>query len=115
MRYAILCYADEDEALAHAVPNAGAAGRRPAGVRSVLWMMPSTTAVTVRATHRPPLVLDGPCEEAALDLIGLCVVERGCLNDALDAAEAFAIPGLAASYEIRPVREIHGASAMTAG
>src|SRR3569833_2799970 len=95
MFYCILCYNLESElqawtrekeatvmarreAVAHALASQGRLG--PVGK-----LMPTTTAMTVRAS-REPLVLDGPFAETKEQLLGFYLVDCKSLADALEVA-----------------------------
>jgi len=63
-------------------------------------LMPTTTAVTVRAS-RETLILDGPFAETKEQLLGLYFVECRSLQDALTVARDLA--GDTGALEVRPV------------
>ena len=63
-------------------------------------LMPTTTAMTVRAS-REPLVLDGPFAETKEQLLGFYLVDCKSLEDALDVARR--LMGDTGALEIRPL------------
>src|SRR3569833_157461 len=109
MFYCILCYNLESElqawtrekeatvmarreAVAHALASQGRLG--PVGK-----LMPTTTAMTVRAS-REPLVLDGPFAETKEQLLGFYLVDCKSLADALEVARE--LVGDTGALEVRP-------------
>lgn len=111
MLYALLCYNSEavvtgwprekDEAVMahHASVIAPLARQRKLG--PIARLMPTTTAVTVRA-GRETLVLDGPFAETREQLLGFFVLDCSTLDDAIEAARQLTTePG---AIEIRPVQ-----------
>jgi hypothetical protein len=114
MFYCILCYNLESElqawsrekeatvmarreAVAHALASQGRLG--PVG-----RLMPTTTAVTVRAS-REPLVLDGPFAETKEQLNGFYLVECPSLEDALEVARR--LVGDTGALEVRPLAQFY--------
>jgi hypothetical protein len=63
-------------------------------------LMPTTTAMTVRA-NRQPLVLDGPFAETKEQLLGFYLVDCRSLEDALEVARR--LVGDTGALEIRPL------------
>ena len=68
----------------------------------VAWLLPTTTAVTLRKGD-PPLVLDGPYAETKEQFLAFYIVDCVNLDDALEVAYQLesAIPG--GAFEVRPV------------
>jgi len=110
MFYCILCYNLESEvqawtrekeatvmakreALSHVLATQGRLG--PVG-----RLMPTTTAMTVRA-GREPLVLDGPFAETKEQLLGFHLVDCKSLEEALDVARG--LLGETGALEVRPL------------
>jgi hypothetical protein len=110
MFYCILCYNLESEvdawtrekeaaimakcdAVAHELAAQGRLG--PVG-----RLMPTTTAMTVRAS-REPLVLDGPFAETKEQLLGFYLVDCKSLVDALQVARN--LVGDTGALEVRPL------------
>ena len=110
MFYCILCYNLESEIeawsrekeaavmvkreiVAQKLANQGRLG--PVG-----RLMPTTTAMTVRA-RREPLVLDGPFAETKEQLLGFYLVDCATLADALEVAQD--LIGDTGSVEVRPL------------
>ena len=85
------------EAVAHRLASEGRLG--PVG-----HLMPTTTAMTVRAS-REPLVLDGPFAETKEQLLGFYLVDCKSLEDALDVARR--LVGDTGALEIRPLATFH--------
>ena len=63
-------------------------------------LMPTTTAMTVRAS-REPLVLDGPFAETKEQLLGFYLVDCKSLEEALDVARG--LVGDTGALEVRPL------------
>jgi len=114
MFYCILCYNLESElqawtrekeatvmarreAVAHALASQGRLG--PVGK-----LMPTTTAMTVRAS-REPLVLDGPFAETKEQLLGFYLVDCKSLADALEVARE--LVGDTGALEVRPLAQFY--------
>jgi hypothetical protein len=110
MFYCILCYNLESEieawtrekeaavmakreVVAHKLATEGRLG--PVG-----RLMPTTTAMTVRAS-REPLVLDGPFAETKEQLLGFYLVDCKSLQEALDVARG--LVGDTGALEVRPL------------
>jgi hypothetical protein len=114
MFYCILCYNLESElqawtrekeaavmakreAVAHSLACQGRLG--PTGK-----LMPTTTAMTVRAS-REPLVLDGPFAETKEQLLGFYLVDCQSLEDALEVARR--LVGETGALEVRPLAQFY--------
>jgi hypothetical protein len=67
-------------------------------------LMPTTTAVTVRAS-REPLVLDGPFAETKEQLLGFYLVDCKSLEDALEVARR--LVGDTGALEVRPLAQFY--------
>jgi hypothetical protein len=110
MFYCILCYNRESEleawtrekeasvmaqreAVVHKLAELGRLG--PVG-----RLMPTTTAMTVRAS-RQPLVLDGPFAETKEQLLGFYLVECKTLDEAIEVARK--LVGDTGALEVRPL------------
>ena len=110
MLYCILCYNLESEVEAwtrekeaavlakrnlvtHKLASEGRLG--PVG-----RLMPTTTAITVRASPEP-LVLDGPFAETKEQLLGFYLVDCESLQDALEIARRMV--GETGALEVRPL------------
>jgi hypothetical protein len=63
-------------------------------------LMPTTTAMTIRAS-REPLVLDGPFAETKEQLLGFYLVDCKSLEDALEVARG--LVGDTGALEVRPL------------
>jgi hypothetical protein len=68
-----------------------------------LRLLPTTSATTLRKTHEPPLVIDGPFAETKEQLLGFYVVDVADLEEALNVARELAAANPGGAYEIRPV------------
>jgi hypothetical protein len=111
MLYGILCYHHEKEVFSWSkeqddavlakrqvvTDRLAAQGKLGAAVR----LMPTTTAITVRA-GREPLVLDGPFAETKEQLLGFYVVDCDSIEEAIEAAKEMV--GESGALEIRPIR-----------
>ncbi len=110
MFYCILCYNLESEVEAWTREKEAAVLEKRGLVRQKLAaqgrlgpvgrLMPTTTAMTVRAS-REPLVLDGPFAETKEQLMGFYVVNCQSLEEALDIARE--LVGDTGSLEVRPL------------
>jgi hypothetical protein len=110
MFYCILCYNHESEIEAWSrekeaavmakrdVVTHGLAAQGRLG--PVGRLMPTTTAMTVRAS-REPLVLDGPFAETKEQLLGFYLVECKTLDEAIDVARG--LIGDTGALEVRPL------------
>ena len=83
----------KQEAVTHELAAQGRLG--PVG-----RLMPTTTAMTVRAS-REPLVLDGPFAETKEQLLGFYLVDCKSLEDALQVARG--LVGDTGALEVRPL------------
>ena len=116
MFYCILCYNLESEIEAWTREKAAAVMARRELVTNELAtqgrlgpigrLMPTTTAMTVRAS-REPLVLDGPFAETKEQLLGFYLVDCKSLEDALSVARG--LVGDTGSLEVRPVATFYPA------
>jgi hypothetical protein len=110
MFYCILCYNRESEVEAWTREKEAAvlAQRevvtqklaRQGRLGPVGRLMPTTTAMTVRAS-REPLILDGPFAETKEQLLGFYLVDCRSLEDALEVARG--LVGDTGSLEVRPL------------
>ena len=110
MFYCILCYNLESEIEAWTREKAAAVMTRREIVAHGLAaqgrlgpvgrLMPTTTAMTVRAS-REPLVLDGPFAETKEQLLGFYTVDCRTLEEALDVARR--LVGETGALEVRPM------------
>jgi hypothetical protein len=111
MLYAIICYNNEsiigswskeqdDRVMAdHQVVLNDLAQKRRLG--PVARLLPTTSAVTVRAGHEK-LVLDGPFAETKEQLLGFYVVECASLEEAINVAHRVSVEG--GAIEVRPIK-----------
>ncbi len=114
MFYCILCYNVESElqawtrereatvmaqreAVAHTLARQGRLG--PTG-----RLMPTTTAMTVRAS-REPRVLDGPVAQTNEQLLGFYLVDCRSLEEALEVARR--LVGETGALEVRPLAQFY--------
>ena len=114
MKYAILCYSDEDVVGSWSKEEDDACMARLMTIQErlhrdgrlgpVARLLPTTAATTLRKGRDEPLVLDGPFAETKEQLLGFYVVDCASLDEALDIARELtaANPG-PGSYEIRPI------------
>jgi hypothetical protein len=110
MFYCILCYNLESEIEAWTREKEAAVMAKRDAVTQKLAaearlgpvgrLMPTTTAMTVRAS-REPLVLDGPFAETKEQLLGFYLVDCKSLQDALEVARS--LVGDTGSLEVRPL------------
>jgi hypothetical protein len=110
MFYCILCYnleteiqawPREKEAAVLAQREVVAQGLAAQGrLGPVARLMPTTTALTMRAS-RGPLLLDGPFAETKEQLLGFYMVDCQTLEDAIDVARN--LVGDTGALEVRPV------------
>ena len=113
MRYTILCYGNEDATGSWSKEQEAEvmAGLEDVGIRLTkagklgmsLRLLPTTSATTLRKSHNPPLVIDGPFAETKEQLLGLYIIDVDDLEDALDLARQLAVANPHGAYEIRPV------------
>jgi hypothetical protein len=112
MRYAILCYHDEDvvsgwtkEEDDAVLAKRAVVTRRLAAegkLGPVARLMPTTAAVTVRSGNEP-LVIDGPFAETKEQFLGFYIIECETLEEAIEAARQMG-HGESGAFEIRPLR-----------
>ncbi len=67
----------------------------------VARLMPTTAAVTLRPGSRDDTVLDGPFTETKEHLVGFYIIERGSLEEAIEAARM--LPLETGALEVRPI------------
>ena len=113
MKYAILCYHDEDTAWtwsaereAEVMGQLGVVCERLTGAGKLgisLRLLPTTAATTLRKSEDPPLVIDGPYAETKEQLLGLYVIDVADLDDALGVARELAAANPGGAYELRPI------------
>jgi hypothetical protein len=114
MFYCILCYNLESEVQAWTREKEAAVMARCEGVAQALAsqgrlgptgrLMPTTTAMTVRAS-REPVVLDGPFAETKEQLLGFYLVDCQSLEEALDVARRMV--GETGALEVRPLAQFY--------
>jgi len=114
MRYAILCYNDENAVTAWTKEEDDACMARLEKVQDtmrvqnklgpVARLLPTTSATTLRKGSGEPLVIDGPFAETKEQFLGFYIADCDTLEEAIQFAKDLAVanPGLG-SYEIRPV------------
>ncbi len=118
MRYAILCYNDEDTvwSMSKAEDDAmmvrlGAVEERliKAGkLGPALRLLPTTAATTLRkGAGDEGLVIDGPFAETKEQLLGFFLLDVATLEEALDVARELAACRTGSSYEVRPIALYH--------
>lgn len=117
MRYAILCYHEEDVVWSWSKEQDDAVMANIAVVREKLVkegklgpslrLLPTTSATTLRKSQEPPLVIDGPFAETKEQLLGFYIIDVADLDEALDVARQLAAANPGGSYEIRPVALIN--------
>lgn len=110
MFYCILCYNHESEIEAWTrEKEAAVLAQREVVVQKLAALgrlgpvgrlMPTTTAMTVRAS-RQPLVLDGPFAETKEQLLGFYLVECETLDEAIKVARD--LVGDTGAMEVRPL------------
>ncbi|HJT05663.1 MAG TPA: YciI family protein [Stellaceae bacterium] len=113
MRYAILCYHDEDVVWSWSKEQDQAVMSRLNTVRERLTkagklgpslrLLPTTSATTLRKSEEPPLVIDGPFAETKEQLLGFYIIDVADLDEALAVARELAAANPGGAYEIRPV------------
>lgn len=113
MRYAVLCYHDEDVVWSWSKEQDQAVMSRLNTVRERLTkagklgpslrLLPTTSAATLRKTEEPPLVIDGPFAETKEQLLGFYIIDVADLDEALAVARELAAANPGGAYEIRPV------------
>jgi hypothetical protein len=113
MRYAILCYHDEnvvgswtkeeDDAVMGRLDVVHQRLLREGKLGPAARLLPTTAATTLRKDRDPPLVLDGPFTETKEQLLGFYVVDVTGLEEAIEIARDFARANPGGAYELRPV------------
>lgn len=111
MRYALLCYHQEDVVCAWSKEEDAEVMSRISAVKQRLGpkigvnlrLMPTTTATTLRKDREPPLVIDGPFAETKEQLLGLYLLDCASLDEALEVAMELGKANPGGSYELRPV------------
>ena len=111
MRYAILCYHDENVVWSWSKAEDDAVMGRLAVVHEQLTtagtlgpaarLLPTTAATTLRKAA--DLVIDGPFAETKEQLLGFYVIDVENLDAALGVARELAAANPGGTYEIRPV------------
>ena|SRR5438876_5085555 len=117
MKYAILCYNDEDVVWSWSREHEEGVMKRLGAVRErlvangklgpSLRLLPTTAATTLRKTQDPPLVIDGPFAETKEQLLGFYIIDVTNLDEALDVARELAAVNPGGVYEIRPIALYH--------
>lgn len=111
MRYALLCYHQEDVVCAWSKEEDAAVMAEIAAVKARLGakvglnlrLMPTTTATSLKKDREPPLVIDGPFAETKEQLLGLYLLECTSLDEAIEVAKELGKANPGGTYEIRPV------------
>ncbi len=113
MKYAILCYHDENMVCSWSKAEDDAVMAKLAVVQErlakqgrlgpVARLMPATAATTLRKDRDPPLVIDGPFAETKEQLLGFYIVDADSLDDVLKIAKDLAAANPGGAYEIRPI------------
>lgn len=119
MKYSILIYGSEAiaERLSPEARNELLAGHRALqsalakrGGFATAQLMPTTSAVTVKATsttpRSAPLVTDGPFADTKEQFLGFYVAEFASLNEATALSQSIASPGV--TLEVRPISWVGG-------
>jgi hypothetical protein len=118
MRYAILCYNDEDTVWSMSKAEDDAMMARLAAVEErlikagklgpALRLLPTTAATTLRkGAGDEGLVIDGPFAETKEQLLGFFLVDVPTLEEALDIARELAACNTGSNYEVRPIALYH--------
>ena len=117
MKYAILCYNDEDVVWSWSREHEEGVMNRLGAVQErlvangklgpSLRLLPTTAATTLRKTQDPPLVIDGPFAETKEQLLGFYIIDVTNLDEALDVARELAAVNPGGAYEIRPIALYH--------
>ena len=120
MKYSILIYGSEAiaERLSPEARNELLAGHRALqsalaarGGFATAQLMPTTSAVTIRAPSTTPLtaplVTDGPFADTKEQFLGFYVAEFASLEEATTLSQSIASPGV--TLEIRPIGWVGGA------
>jgi hypothetical protein len=121
MRYAILCYHDENVVCSWSHEEDEAVMARLAVVQEklekqgklgpVARLLPTTAATTLRKDREPPLVIDGPFAETKEQLLGFYVVDCASLDEVLEIARELGQANPGGAYEIRPIGFFNGGKA----
>ena len=119
MKYSILIYGSEAvaERLSPETRNELLAGHRALqsalaarGGFATAQLMPTTSAVTIKATSTnppsAPFVTDGPFADTKEQFLGFYVAEFASLEEAAALSQSIASPGV--TLEIRPIRWASG-------
>lgn len=114
MRYAVLCYHDEDvvcswtkeedDAVMEKLHVIHERLRKQGKLGPSARLVPTTAATTLRKNSDPPLVIDGPYAETKEQLLGFYVLDVSGLDEALEICRDFARANPGGAYEVRPVR-----------
>jgi hypothetical protein len=113
MKYAVLCYHNEDAVWSWTKEQDDAVMAKLAVVHEKyvkagklgpsLRLMPTTAATTLRKDQEPPLVIDGPFAETKEQLLGFYIIDVDTLDEALEFAREMGKANPGGAYEIRPV------------
>ena len=113
MKYAILCYNEEDVVWSMSKAEDDAMMARLTVVQRRLIkegklgpsirLLPTTAATTLRGGKDAPLVIDGPFAETKEQLLGFFIVDVATLEEALDIARDLADAKTGSTYEVRPI------------
>ena len=113
MKYAVLCYHNEDAVWSWTKEQDDAVMAKLAVVHEKyvkagklgpsLRLMPTTAATTLRKDQEPPLVIDGPFAETKEQLLGFYIIDVDTLDEALEFARELGKANPGGAYEIRPV------------
>lgn len=116
MQYAILCYDNQDEVMSWSEAREaevigqhrayGAQLAQQGKLGTVLRLLPTSAAMTVRSTAQQPFVVDGPFAETKEQLLGLWIVDAESPEEALEIAKVFAGHKGSGSLEVRPLLEM---------
>jgi hypothetical protein len=120
MLYAMLCYHSEDIVCSWTKEEDDAVLARLGVVHeklakagklgTVVRLMPTTAATTLRKDGEPPLVIDGPFAETKEQLAGFYLIEAGDFEEAI-ALAAKIPPARLGCVEVRPVWSYDGKDA----
>jgi hypothetical protein len=113
MRYAMLCYNNEEAVFAWSKEQNDAVMGKLAAVEDKLKkqgrlgptarLMPTSAATTLRKHVDPPLIIDGPYAETKEQLLGFFIIDCANLDEALATAKELGQANPGGSYEIRPL------------
>ncbi len=116
MQYAILCYDDEklieawtkareqEVMTKHRAYSGELAAKGKLG--TVLRLLPTTAATTIRADNNKNVVFDGPFAETKEQLLGFWIVDVESHEEAIAIAQEFSDHKGTGSLEIRPLMEL---------